>query len=353
MPKMLNVLDMTNNAITNLPAPVAAGDAVRKSYVDALAQGLSFKEPARAATTGNLVATRTANVLTADANGALSAIDGVPLVVSDRVLVKNQSTGADNGVYTVTDVGSGGTPYILTRATDFDVSGEVKPGSYLLVTEGTANGDTSWVLSTDAPITLNTTALVFVLFSTAASANAGLGLVQNGNALDVNVDNTTIEINADTVRVKANGISSNELATNSVIAAKIATDAVTSIKIQDDAVTAAKINADVAGLGITQAAGGELDVNVGTGIAISGDAVVLAAAYRVKQFAGNIGDGSTTNIQVNHALASSAVVVQVKTVATGLVVMPDVTVDDANNVTFGFAVAPSTNQYHVTILAAA
>lgn len=120
------------------------------------------KEAVRCATTAALAAnTRAGNVLTANANGALGAIDGVTLAVGERLLVKDEATGANNGIYSVTDIGSAGTPWILTRATDANGSTEIDPGTEVFVDQGTAWSDTVWALTTNAPITINTTALVF------------------------------------------------------------------------------------------------------------------------------------------------------------------------------------------------
>lgn len=123
------------------------------------------KGSARAATTAALPAnTRTDNVLTADANGALPAIDGVTLVVADpkeRVLVKNEAAGANNGIYDVTDVGGAGSKWVLTRSVDFDADEKVTSGAATFVSEGTVNAGREYTLITADPITVNTTALVF------------------------------------------------------------------------------------------------------------------------------------------------------------------------------------------------
>lgn len=149
-------------------------------------EAMGGKESVRAASTANLTATRTANTLEANSNGALSAMDGVTLVVGDRVLLKDQSTGANNGIWVVASLGGVSSKYSFTRAVDADLSAEVKPGTTVFVSEGTANGNTEWKLTTDAPITLNTTALTFTrlpnlaqLASTAAGAGASLIGIQD------------------------------------------------------------------------------------------------------------------------------------------------------------------------------
>jgi hypothetical protein len=129
--------------------------------------GGSWKEPVRAATTAPLPANTYANgtsgvgaTLTGNANGALSAQDGVTLVADERLLVKDETSAAHNGVYVVTQVGDASNPYILTRATDADQGSEF-PGAAVKVTEGTTNADTEFVCTTDATVTMGTTGLSF------------------------------------------------------------------------------------------------------------------------------------------------------------------------------------------------
>lgn len=189
--------------LTNLNAPSSDADAANKAYVDAIAVGLTdYKESVRVTTTGNLSATFASNTLVSTSNGALT-IDGVALSVGNRVLVKDQTSGLQNGIYSVSSAGSAGTPWGLTRSTDADTSAEVTSGMYTYVSEGTTYAGTSWVLSTPDPIVLNTTSLTFVQFSGAGTINAGAGLSKSGNTLDVNVDGTTIEISSDALRIAA------------------------------------------------------------------------------------------------------------------------------------------------------
>lgn len=126
----------------------------------------AIKLPARAATTGALAAnTATTTTLTANANGAIAAQDGITLILNDRLLVKNEATGANNGIYYVSQVGTGSTPFILTRTVDFDNSTEVIAGTLVVITEGTTLADTIWELSTNNPITIGVTALTFIKVS--------------------------------------------------------------------------------------------------------------------------------------------------------------------------------------------
>jgi hypothetical protein len=110
-------------------------------------------------------------------------VDSTLTVVTERILVKNEATGANNGVYVVTQVGSAGTPYILTRATDFDTAGtgvdQIDEGDFFLVTNGVVNLNTAWVQQTAPPITVGTTAIVFQQFSAPITYTAGTGLSES------------------------------------------------------------------------------------------------------------------------------------------------------------------------------
>ena len=129
--------------------------------------------------------------LTAVAAGTLT-IDGYTLVSGDvgkRLLIKNEVTQANNGVYTLTQAGTALLPYILTRATDYDTSGagtnEVDQGDLILVINGTVNANTSWVQQTPLPITIGTTALVFIQFAAIQTYTAGTGLTLTTNQFSI------------------------------------------------------------------------------------------------------------------------------------------------------------------------
>ena len=175
---------------------------VNKSYVDSVANGLDVKASVRVATTANLAATYNngAGTLTASSNGAIS-VDGVTLVVNDRVLVKDQSTDAQNGFYKVTTVGSGSAAFVLTRTPDADAVDELTAGAFTFTEEGTANADNGYVLSTNGTITLGTTGISFEQFSGAGQISAGNGLTKTGNTIDVvgTADKITVSANAITI----------------------------------------------------------------------------------------------------------------------------------------------------------
>jgi hypothetical protein len=175
---------MTTGTITTLPT--GNTDIVNKEYADSIASGLNFHQACNLATTTVLPACTYNNgssgvgaTLTATANGALT-VDSVLTVVNNRILVKNQVSGAQNGIYVVTQVGSAGTPFILTRATDYDTTGtgtnEIDQGDFVLILSGTAYANTSWVQQTPLPIIIGTTAIVWVQFGAPLTYTAGTGL---------------------------------------------------------------------------------------------------------------------------------------------------------------------------------
>jgi hypothetical protein len=190
---------MTSGTITT--APTSGTDIVNKTYADAIASGIHFHEAVNLATTAALPANTYNNgtsgvgaTLTGNANGALS-VDSTLTTASERVLVKNEAAGANNGVYVVTQVGTAGTPYILTRATDFDTVGtgtnQIDEGDFFLVTSGTANVNTAWVQQTPPPITIGTTAIVFQQFSAPITYSPGTGLSESP-AYTFNIANTAV-----------------------------------------------------------------------------------------------------------------------------------------------------------------
>ena len=162
-------VSFNSQEITNVADPTSAQSAATKAYVDAVKTGLDVKDSVRAATVSNITLANT------------QTIDGVSLSAGDRVLVKNQSTASENGLYVVVDGGS------WTRATDFDSSTEVTSGAFVFVESGSANSDAGFTLTTDGSITVGTTGLAFTQFSGAGSISAGTGLSKSGTTISADI----------------------------------------------------------------------------------------------------------------------------------------------------------------------
>jgi hypothetical protein len=169
--KFTQVVDVANQRITSLGSPTLPTDAAHKQYVDNVAMGLNWKQAARAASTGDV---------TLASPGA--TMDGVTLANGDRVLLLHQADAKQNGIYVFN-----GATSALTRATDSDSSAEMAPGSALSVAEGTVNGDRTYILVTDGPITLDTTPLTFSLMNggSGPSYTAGNGISLTGGLIAV------------------------------------------------------------------------------------------------------------------------------------------------------------------------
>jgi len=191
-----------------------------KAYVDSVANGLDVKASVRVATTANLAATYSngAGTLTNSGSQAALAIDGVTLLVTQRVLVKNQTAAAQNGFYKVTTVGDGSTNWVLTRTPDADAASELTAGAFTFAEEGTANGDNGYVLSTNGAITLGTTAITFEQFSGAGQITAGNGLTKSGNTIDAVGTANRIAVAADTIDIASTYVGQSSITTLGTIA---------------------------------------------------------------------------------------------------------------------------------------
>ena len=208
-PQGTGTVDVSSKRITSLADPSQAQDAATKAYVDSVANGLDVKQSVKAASTAALTVAYNNNTTGVGATltntGTLAALnlDSIALSVDDRVLIKDQVAGLQNGVYVVTTVGSASVAWVLTRATDFDNSPgtEVGPGIFFFVEQGTTQQDNGYVISTDTAITIGTTAIVFSQFSGAGQIVAGDGLTKSGNTINAVGTSNRISISADAIDI--------------------------------------------------------------------------------------------------------------------------------------------------------
>jgi len=286
--------DFNNQRARAAADPTAATDLTTKQYVDNLINGLRWKQPVRVATTTN------GTLATAFANG--QTVDGVTLATGDRILVKNQTTQSENGIYVVA---ASGAP---TRASDADSASELS-GATVLVTEGTTNADKAYTQTADS-ITLGTTNLTWTQFGGMTTYTAdGQGIELVGSTFSLELDGTSLSKSASGVRIGTNA----------------------------------------AGAGLTES-NGILAVGQGTGITVAADTVSIDTSVVVRKYATAVGDNSTLSFAVTHNLGTRDVVVQVFEAATPYTqVLADVTADTANQITVAFGTAPTTGQYRVVV----
>ncbi len=286
--------------ITGLADPTNPQDGATKNYVDNAVVGIDWKASVRAATTANVTL-----------SGA-QTIDGVSLVAGDRVLVKDQTTGANNGIYVVS-------ASTWSRGTDADTGAELTASFAVFVEEGTSNSDSGWVLTNNGTITVGTTALAFTQFTGLGQVVAGAGLTKTANTMDAVGTNGRITVNADSIDISATYVGQSTITTLGTITT--------------GTWTADTVALNRGGTGAT--------TNSAARTNLSSTANPLPQKYSASV-------GGATTATVTHNLGTTDVVVA--TYLAGSLVECDVTATDANTVTLGFAVAPTAGSIRVVVV---
>jgi hypothetical protein len=285
-------------------------DVANKAYVDAARSGLDVKASVRATTT--------APIILED----LQTIDDVVLVAGNRVLVRNQADPADNGIYDVVDNG----PWV--RSADADQNFEVTAGMFTFVEEGTLHADSGWVLTTNDPIVVGTTSLVFAQFSGAGQITAGTGMTKDGNTLNVNGTTNRISVDSTSVDIASTYVGQTSITTLGTITT--GTWNGTDVAVADGGTgssTASGARTNLAG-----------DVTGGT---TNTPALARVASQTIT--------GAFTEFDIDHNFNTRDVVVQVFDNASYDTIIVDVIRSTVNRVKVLLSVAPGAAEYRVVV----
>lgn len=285
-------LDINNNNLINVADPVNPLDAVNLQTLEMRVDGISsIKDPVRVTTpqgTGNIALT------------GLQTIDGVSLAVGDRVLLREQTNPAENNIWVV-DTG------VWSLAEDANETGELENGTLVFINEGTDCANIQMQLNTLNPIIVGTTGLSWVKRFSVADVVAGDGLTKNGTTIDAVGTTDRILVTADRIDIHPNYVGQDSINTVGTI--------------------------------VSGTWNGEVI-----------DAQFLDLSGVVAKYAETIGNGALTSIPVTHSLGTQDVTVSVRQTSDNMSVETCWTATDPNTVTFDFNVAPTANEYRVTII---
>lgn len=341
--------------ITGLADPTEAQDAATKAYVDAARSGLDVKASVRAATTVNITLSGT------------QTIDGVSVIAGDRVLVKNQSTASANGIYVVA-AGS------WSRSDDANTSAEVTSGMFTFVSEGTANDNAGFVLTTNDPIVLDTTNLTFAQFSGAGSIDAGDGLTKTGNTLNAVGTTDRISVSSDAIDIASTYAGQSTITTVGTIAAGTWNGTAIAVAnggtgattltgfLVGNGTSAVTASATIAGTAITgNISGNAANVTGTVAIANGGTGATTAAGAKTNlgfttKF--SVNNSSITPVSgiatftVTHNLGTTDVVVSLKDLGNNEMVEADIVTTNGNVVTISFnaATTVSADSYRAVVI---
>lgn len=350
-----NAVALNSQKITGLADPTDAQDAATKAYVDAARSGLDVKASCRVATTANITLSGT------------QTIDGVAVIAGNRVLVKNQTDASQNGIWVV-----GASTW--SRSADADTDAEVTSGMFTFIEEGTINGDTGWVLTTDNPITVGTTNLTFTQFSGAGQIEAGDGLTKTGSTINAVGTSNRISVTSDAIDISSSYVGQTSITTLGTITT--GTWNGTTIGVANGGTGATSLTGYLVGNGTSAVtasstiAGSDISGNISgnaanvTGtvaIGNGGTGATTAAAARTalgattKYAASNSELAPSSGIvtwTVTHNLGTTDVVVSLKDLSNNEMVEADIATTNTNTVTISWnaSATVTANSYRVVVI---
>lgn len=310
------------NGNIKVATPTDAAHAATKGYVDAARQGLDVKKSVRVATTVEVN-------LSTELEAGDTLDTSVTLVAGDRVLVKNQSTASQNGIYVVQATGA------AVRATDANGTadtGEVSGGTFTFVEEGSVNADSGWVVSSNGAINVGTDPITWVQFSGAGQVIAGDGLTKDGNTLNVGGTTDRITVTANAVDIASTYVGQNTITTLGTIT------------------TGTWNGVDVAvadgGTGSSTASGARTNLAETSASGLTTSTPVIARISKQGCAASAAGVSTTT---VTHNFGTTDVMVQIYEVATGATVFGDITRSNGNTISVVLNGTISANDYTIVV----
>lgn len=309
------------NGNIKVATPTDAAHAATKGYVDAARQGLDVKQSVRAATDG---------VLLLSALNAGDIMDTtVTLVAGDRVLVKNQDTASQNGIYVIQESGA---PVRATDANGTTDTGEVSGGTFTFVEEGTLYADSGWVVSSNGPISVGTDPIQWVQFSGAGAVTAGDGLTQDGTVINAVGTENRISVSANAIDIASTYVGQSSITTLGTITTGVWNG--TDVAVADG------------GTGSGTASGARTNLAETSTSGQTTTAPVLARIAKQGCAASIVGVSTTT---VVHNYGTTDVMVQVYEVSTGATVICDVTRANGNTVTVVMNGTIAANDYTIVV----
>ncbi len=311
------------SANAKVATPTDPNHIATKGYVDAARQGLDVKQSVRVATT--------APINLASDLQAGDTIDGVTLVAGDRVLVKDQSTATENGIYVAVASGAASRSSDANGTAD---TGELKPGTFTFVEEGSVHSDKGFVVSTNGTITIDSTSITWTQFSGAGSFTAGDGLSQDGNTINVNVTANRTAITADAIDIASTYVGQDSITTLGTIGT--GTWAATDVAVEHGGTNASTAATARQNLGIETPGAAE---------SATTSTPVLA---RIAKQGCAAGSGTSTTV-VKHNFSNVNVIVQIFQESTGEIVIGDVTARTADAITVVLLGTITANQYTIVV----
>jgi hypothetical protein len=317
-------VNMNNQKITNVANPTADGDGVNYGFLKSKLQGLNPKQTAVVATTTNITLSGT------------QTVDGVALQVGDRVVVKNQTTTANNGIYVVAS-GS------WTRSDDANAWEELV-SAYVFIEKGNSNGDTGWLCTVDTGGSFGQ-AITWIQFTGVGEVSAGTGLSKVSNTFNANLDSQSMQI-----------VTGNNIAVKPAPNLGLARS-VDGLKVDFDVESLTIINSKLAAFlkstgGLKKSAAGiEVEVDNST-IEISGNVLRVKAGGTARKYVATItGNGVATSFTVSHSFNTKDVVVAVRRNADDYEVYPLIVKDSVNTISVRFKPAPANgDSFTVTVI---